>query len=93
MSPENISTSPASTTRRSLSPSTRSASDGPRPVVRQVVGHPDRHRAEAGARPCDVPPSNGAPTMTTSAAPRASGSSSDTRSTPRKVMSGPYCGP
>ena len=41
---------------------------------------------------CEVPPSNGAPTMTTSAAARAAGSSSDTRSTPRNVTSGPYCG-
>src|SRR3954470_4471654 len=42
---------------------------------------------------CDVPPSNGAPTTTTSAAASAVASSRSTRSTPRKVMSGPNCGP
>src|SRR5688572_17870770 len=39
---------------------------------------------------CEVPPSNGAPTITTSAPRRASASARSARSTPRKVMSGPY---
>src|SRR5690348_10307536 len=42
---------------------------------------------------CDVPPSNGAPTMTTSAPAKLSGSSTVHGGTPRNVMSGPYMAP
>src|SRR5215213_3425631 len=41
----------------------------------------------------DVPPSNGAPSTTTSAPAKDAGSSRSHRSTPRKVMSGPYWAP
>ena len=37
-----------------------------------------------------VPPSNGAPTITTSAAAREASSSRSARGTPRKVTGGPY---
>src|SRR5688572_21375109 len=42
---------------------------------------------------CDVPPSKGAPTTTTSAPAMLPGSPRSHRSTPRKVMSGPNIGP
>src|SRR4051812_37386212 len=42
---------------------------------------------------CDVPPSNGAPTTTTSASPNVLGVPRSHRSTPRNVMSGPYIAP
>ena len=51
MSPGGISTSPASSTRRSRSASTRSARCGRDPSCGEVVGGPDRLRAEPGARP------------------------------------------
>src|SRR4051794_29525605 len=41
----------------------------------------------------DVPPSNGAPRTTTSAAAIDAASARSTGSTPRKVMSGPYIAP
>ncbi len=42
---------------------------------------------------CDVPPSNGAPRMTTSASAHCAGESRSQGGTPRKVMSGPYIAP
>ena len=42
---------------------------------------------------CDVPPSNGAPRMTTSASAKVAGSAQSQRSTPRNVMSGPNIAP
>ena len=51
VSPEFISTSPASTTLSSASGSTPQRQVRPRAVVRQVVGHPDGLRAEPRARP------------------------------------------
>ena len=52
---------------------------GPRAVLGQVVGLPDRRSARSGCPGrCDVPPSNGAPTTTTSAAASAAASSTST---------------
>ena len=51
MSPENISTSPASSDPQVAQAVGAQRQAGPGPVVRQVVGHPDRLRAEPGARP------------------------------------------
>ena len=42
---------------------------------------------------CEVPPSNGAPMITTSASAYVTGSSTVHGGTPRNVMSGPYIGP
>ena len=42
---------------------------------------------------CEVPPSNGAPKITTSASAYVSASAQSHRCTPRNVMSGPNCGP
>ena len=40
---------------------------GPAPVVGQVIGQPDGLGAEPAPGRCEVPPSNGAPTMTAAA--------------------------
>ena len=45
----------------------------PGAVVRQVVGEPDRLRAEPAPGRCDVPPSNGAPMIMMSVPPRTPG--------------------
>ena len=65
MSPEYISTSPASTTSRSISPSVRRARLGREPSCGEVVPHPDRLGPKRAPGRAEVPPSKGAPRMTT----------------------------